>query len=607
MGSVYRETFTKPLPGGAEILTRKGQRIARWKDKTGKTRTAPVTVGKDGSERITVTSRTFTAKYRDGGRLVRKVATGCRDETAARRVLADLERRAELVKSGVVTAGEDAVASHQNKPLSDHIAAFLEHQEAKNLCATQLNDTRSRLDRIAADCSFRRLADLNGAALERWLVARKAEGMSARTRNCYRQAWVTFGNWAARNSRLLSNPFAAVPKADEKADPRRKRRAMEESELNRLLAVATLRPLAELGRLSVRKDKGEVQRQRDTWKWERLTYDGLGAAAERARDRLRDNPALVAKLQERGRERALIYKTLVLTGLRKGELASLTVTQLDLDHDPPYLTLDCADEKNREGNSLVIRSDLALELRDWLADKATAFQQSASSEPTVKFDPEAAKPSKCVIGDSKGRNRQSCQDWTALPPNTLVFDVPAGLLRILNRDLRAAGIPKRDERGRTVDVHAMRTTFGTLLSAAGVYPRTAQAAMRHSTIDLTMNIYTDPKLLDIQGAIESLPNLSLHGDDGRTIAATGTDGDGFPLVPPLVPELGGNADDASLSCQFLPISQLDATASLADDELAVSGCQDTTKKPLSILDNGCQDSRGGEIRTLDLLLPKQAR
>ena len=32
-----------------------------------------------------------------------------------------------------------------------------------------------------------------------------------------------------------------------------------------------------------------------------------------------------------GRERALIYKTLVLTGLRKGELASLTVAHLCLD------------------------------------------------------------------------------------------------------------------------------------------------------------------------------------------------------------------------------------------------------------------------------------
>ena len=58
----------------------------------------------------------------------------------------------------------------------------------------------------------------------------------------------------------------------------------------------------------------------------------------------------------------MTYKTLVLTGLRKGELATLTVGQLDLDADPPYLTLDAADEKNREGSTIAIRPDLAADL-----------------------------------------------------------------------------------------------------------------------------------------------------------------------------------------------------------------------------------------------------
>ena len=76
--------------------------------------------------------------------------------------------------------------------------------------------------------------------------------------------------------------------------------------------------------------------------------------------------------------------------------------------------------------------------------------------------------------------------------------------------MKAGGkIDKRDERGRTIDVHSLRHTFGTLLSKGGVTPRTAQAAMRHSKIDLTMNIYTDPKLLDVAGAMEVLPALPL--------------------------------------------------------------------------------------------------
>jgi hypothetical protein len=63
-------------------------------------------------------------------------------------------------------------------------------------------------------------------------------------------------------------------------------------------------------------------------------------------------------------------------------------------------------------------------------------------------------------------------------------------------------------------------------SKAGVAPRTAQAAMRHSGIDLTMNVYTDPKLLDVAGAMDALPMLPL-GDGKQTVAnvlsATGTD------------------------------------------------------------------------------------
>lgn len=101
-------------------------------------------------------------------------------------------------------------------------------------------------------------------------------------------------------------------------------------------------------------------------------------------------------------------------------------------------------------------------------------------------------------------------------PNTFgsksLFVVPAGLVRILDRELLAAGIQKRDERGRTIDVHALRTSIGTLLSKGGVAPRTAQAAMRHSKIDLTMGVYIDPKLLDVYGALDSLPSLNLAID-----------------------------------------------------------------------------------------------
>lgn len=133
MGTVYRKTATKPLPAGAKIIIRKGQRLAEWKPAKGKTRTAPVTVGKDGTDRIVVTAKTYTAKYRDGSGVVQEVATGCRDEDAARSRLAELVRQAECVKGKLLTADEARMIDHQDTPLAEHIAAYLTHQGSKHV------------------------------------------------------------------------------------------------------------------------------------------------------------------------------------------------------------------------------------------------------------------------------------------------------------------------------------------------------------------------------------------------------------------------------------------------------------------------------------------
>jgi hypothetical protein len=42
--------------------------------------------------------------------------------------------------------------------------------------------------------------------------------------------------------------------------------------------------------------------------------------------------------------------------------------------------------------------------------------------------------------------------------------------------------------------------------------------MRHSSLDLTMNVYTDPTLLDVAGAIEAMPALVLEGAQLRIAA-----------------------------------------------------------------------------------------
>ena len=88
--------------------------------------------------------------------------------------------------------------------------------------------TEPLANRIANDCGFVPRADIELTAVERWLIDRKADGMSARTRNAYVQGIAGFCSWAVHNQRLASNPLARIAKADEKSDRRRQRRSLTE-------------------------------------------------------------------------------------------------------------------------------------------------------------------------------------------------------------------------------------------------------------------------------------------------------------------------------------------------------------------------------------------
>ena len=59
----------------------------------------------------------------------------------------------------------------------------------------------------------------------------------------------------------------------------------------------------------------------------------------------------------------------------------------------------------------------------------------------------------------------------------------------------------------SADFHALRHTFITNMMKSGVTPKTAQALARHSTIDLTMNVYTSLTVTDQAAALSRLPGV----------------------------------------------------------------------------------------------------
>ena len=62
----------------------------------------------------------------------------------------------------------------------------------------------------------------------------------------------------------------------------------------------------------------------------------------------------------------------MLTGLRKGELTSITVGEVNMGGGAggvPHLLLHARDVKSRRGSEIPLRADLAADIRSWLADR----------------------------------------------------------------------------------------------------------------------------------------------------------------------------------------------------------------------------------------------
>ena len=89
-------------------------------------------------------------------------------------------------------------------------------------------------------------------------------------------------------------------------------------------------------------------------------------------------------------------------------------------------------------------------------------------------------------------------------------------------DLEDAEIDWQDNGEGVIDFHSLRHSTASLLAASGVNPKTAQAIMRHSDINLTMSRYAHIYRGAESDAVESLPDFSSQSRQRQV--ATGTDG-----------------------------------------------------------------------------------
>jgi integrase len=406
--------------------------ITRYLDANGR----QVRKGTPGARKVKERSTKWYGQYVDVDGRRRRIPL-CTDKVAARQMLVALEREVQLGRAGVV----DPYAGHRRAPIETHIEDYRSHLANKGVTAAHLKETTREIRAVLEHCGAKTLAGLCPEGVERFLAVLTDKGTGATTRNRYLASIKAFAKWCLRTRRTGEDMLACLRPAS--GAVRRKRRALTADELLRLLRAARERPLAMARTVNSGPRKGQQC--------------------------LKLHPERQAELERIGWERSLVYKTLVLTGLRRGELEALEVRHLTLEGPRPCLVLPGEKTKNHEDASIPLRADLIADIREWLR----------------------------VTGKS-GSDR--------------LFRVPEELIKSLKKDLVWAGIEYRDAQGRTVDVHSLRHTTGTHLAKAKVSPRVAQRFMRHSDIKLTMQIYTDPQLLDEAEALAALPDMPLDAD-----------------------------------------------------------------------------------------------
>jgi len=422
MARVFKATYSKLKT----VKDAKGKTVYDVKNGKKVARREPV-LGNDGKP-LQGTSRKWYVEYRDADDIVRRVA-GHTDRKATDQLASQLEREAAQRRTGLI----DRHAEHRKRLLAEHLAEWHQALLAKGRTEHHAETQKTRVTELLNGCGFRHWADLSASAIQRHVASLREDkprrrGISARTANGYVQAIKQFCTWMVQDNRAAESPLSGLSRYNEQADRRRVRRALTEEECRKLLTAT----------------EGEPERFGMT-----------------------------------GRDRALLYRVALGTGLRANEIRSLTTNDFRLEGKTPTVTVRAAYSKHRREDTQPITSDLASELR--------AILEGRSEQTSL-----LSLPDKCNIA------------------------------RMLRADLKAAEIGSEDASGHRVDFHALRHTYISLMARAGVAPKVLMDLARHSDINLTMGYYSHTLVSDRAQALDALPDFNATPQGPERLAKTGT-------------------------------------------------------------------------------------
>jgi hypothetical protein len=223
---------------------------------------------------------------------------------------------AKLAAIGLVKSDRVAVT----KPLSEHIIDYAKALAAKGSSEKHVQHTTRRVQKVFKGCGFKYWDDISASSIQTFLdtlrQTRKrgqieVKGISAQTRNYYLTATKGFCTWMVKDRRATFSPISHLDMLNVRTDRRHDRRALSADEQRALLRAAR-----EGKELLGRNVEGRI-----SW---RLP----------------------------GGDRAMLYQLALETGLRAGELRSLTPRSFSLSDDLSTVTVLAAYSKHRRDDVL---------------------------------------------------------------------------------------------------------------------------------------------------------------------------------------------------------------------------------------------------------------
>ncbi len=418
--------------------------------------------GRDGQR---VTARRWTIDFADhkqrrhrvAGFTSKRATQGLADNIEAlvsckvggRRLDVELQRWLEglpdtlmgkLVSWGLV----DSQRAEARKLLSKHLKDWQENIEAGEKTLKHAQQSHYRAEKVVKGCGFKTITDIDAHKVKTWLKKMRDQGevvvlkqkgadgkpvrrlrkISKTTSNHYLRAIKMFTRWLAKQQRVSIDPLECLSMIDVmERDLKKKRRPLTDEECSRLL-----------------------------WYVENAeSYQGLS-----------------------GPDRALVYEVAIMGGLRKTEIRTLEVR--DVNPFNNTVTVQDHKTKNRQTRTVPLPEAVMEKIKQRVGHKT---------------------------------------------PIALVFaGVPDKTAEMLKEDLQGAEIPVSID-GQDADFHALRMTANRRMRQAGIPTKIRQAILGHKTAAMTEKIYDRVSLDEVMDAAKKVPTVPR---EKRQAKATGTDG-----------------------------------------------------------------------------------